>query len=85
MNPLEYIRRDAEGSDSDTRRRAAADLVKSLTERFPHQVTQLFTGYVQVLRGCTAAVLPIVLPIVLLLYCLVLKLYCVAGGRWHGL
>ncbi len=27
MNPIEYIRRDAEGSDSDTRRRAAADLV----------------------------------------------------------
>ena len=48
MNPLEYIRRDAEGSDSDTRRRAAADLVKSLTEKFPSQVTQLFTGYVQV-------------------------------------
>lgn len=48
MNPLEYIRRDAEGSDSDTRRRAAADLVKSLTEKFPAEVTQLFTGYVQV-------------------------------------
>ena len=48
MNPLEYIRRDAEGSDSDTRRRAAADLVKSLTVKFPAQVTQLCTGYVQV-------------------------------------
>jgi hypothetical protein len=48
MNPLEYIRRDAEGSDSDTRRRAAADLVRSLTEKYPEQVTQLCTGYVQV-------------------------------------
>lgn len=48
MNPLEYIRRDAEGSDSDTRRRAAADLVRSLTDKFPAQVSQLFTGYVQV-------------------------------------
>lgn len=48
MNPLEYIRRDAEGSDSDTRRRAAADLVRSLTEKFPQEVTALFTGYVQV-------------------------------------
>ena len=48
MNPLEYIRRDTEGSDSDTRRRAAADLVKSLTEKFPQEVTTLFTGYVQV-------------------------------------
>lgn len=46
MNPIEYIRRDAEGSDSDTRRRAAADLVKSLTERFPGEVTQLFSSYV---------------------------------------
>jgi hypothetical protein len=44
---IEYIRRDAEGSDSDTRRRAAADLVKSLTERFPQEVTGLFTGYVK--------------------------------------
>ncbi len=48
MNPLEYIRRDSEGSDSDTRRRAAADLVKSLVEKFPQEVTQLCTGYVQV-------------------------------------
>jgi exportin-2 (importin alpha re-exporter) len=48
INPLEYIRRDAEGSDSDTRRRAAADLVKSLTVKYPAQVTQLCTGYVQV-------------------------------------
>lgn len=61
MNPLEYIRRDAEGSDSDTRRRAAADLVKSLTEKFPSQVTQLFTGYVQVRQqqrkvGCLWAI-----------------------------
>ena len=43
-----HLRRDAEGSDSDTRRRAAADLVKSLTEKFPQEVTGLFTGYVQV-------------------------------------
>lgn len=41
------------GSDSDTRRRAAADLVKSLVEKFPAQVTQLCTGYVQV-RVCAA-------------------------------
>lgn len=48
MNPVEYIRRDAEGSDSDTRRRAAADLVRALTDRFPAQVTATLTGYVQV-------------------------------------
>ena len=29
-NPEEYIRRDIEGSDVDTRRRAACDLVKAL-------------------------------------------------------
>ncbi|GAX80072.1 hypothetical protein CEUSTIGMA_g7510.t1 [Chlamydomonas eustigma] len=55
MNPVEYIRRDAEGSDSDTRRRAAADFVKSLTERFPQEVTQLFTGYVQAMLSEYAA------------------------------
>jgi len=55
MNPLEYIRRDSEGSDSDTRRRAAADLVKSLTEKFPQEVTELFTGYVQAMLAEYAA------------------------------
>ncbi|KAA6426654.1 MAG: cellular apoptosis susceptibility chromosome segregation 1 [Trebouxia sp. A1-2] len=35
LNWVEYVRRDTEGSDSDTRRRAAAELV-----------TQLFIGYV---------------------------------------
>ena len=30
-NPEEYIRRDLEGSDVDTRRRAACDLVKGLS------------------------------------------------------
>lgn len=38
MNWIEYVRRDTEGSDSDTRRRAASELVKSLTDRFPQQV-----------------------------------------------
>jgi hypothetical protein len=46
MNPIEYIRRDSEGSDSDTRRRTAADLVRALTEKFEAQVTEMFTGYV---------------------------------------
>lgn len=36
----------SEGGDSDTRRRAAADLVRALTDTFEAQVTQLFTGYV---------------------------------------
>lgn len=36
----------SEGGDSDTRRRAAADLVRALTDTFEAQVTELFTGYV---------------------------------------
>ena len=38
MNWVEYIRRDTEGSDHDTRRRAATDLVRSLTAKFPAEV-----------------------------------------------
>ncbi|KAI8071011.1 exportin-2-like protein [Gongronella butleri] len=45
-NPIEYIRRDIEGSDSDTRRRAAADLVRGLMERFEGPVTTIFTQYI---------------------------------------
>ena len=37
MNWVEYVRRDTEGSDSDTRRRAASELVRALCERFPEQ------------------------------------------------
>ena len=46
MNWVEYVRRDAEGSDSETRRRAASELVKALVEKFPGETTQLFSGYV---------------------------------------
>ncbi|XP_002130634.2 exportin-2 [Ciona intestinalis] len=45
-NPEEYIRRDLEGSDVDTRRRAACDLVKGLTKFFEAPVTQIFSQYV---------------------------------------
>jgi exportin-2 (importin alpha re-exporter) len=57
MNPIEYIRRDIEGGDSDTRRRAAADLVKALAGAFDADVTTLCTGYVAALlqvRLCEA-------------------------------
>lgn len=43
-NPVEYIQRDTEGSDTGTRRRAAADFVKALAEVFTKEVTNLFTG-----------------------------------------
>jgi len=45
-NPEEYIRRDIEGSDVDTRRRAACDLVKALSRSFEPQMTDIFGRYV---------------------------------------
>ncbi|GAA5802690.1 Cse1-domain-containing protein [Helicostylum pulchrum] len=45
-NPIEYIRRDLEGSDTDTRRRAAADFIRGLMERFEVQVTKIMSEYV---------------------------------------
>lgn len=38
FNWLEYVRQDAEGSDADTRRRAASELVRALTDKFPAEV-----------------------------------------------
>ena len=38
MDWVEYVRRDTEGGDADTRRRAASELVKTLTEKFPSEV-----------------------------------------------
>lgn len=46
-NPVEYIRRDMEGSDTGTRRRGAVELVKGLCANFEQQVTNIFSGYVQ--------------------------------------
>lgn len=48
-NPEEYIRRDIEGSDVDTRRRAACDLVKALSKSFEAQMTEIFGRYVGVM------------------------------------
>ena len=41
-NAEEYIRRDIEGSDVDTRRRAACDLVKALSKSFEALKISLF-------------------------------------------
>ncbi|KAL4236748.1 Exportin-2 [Mactra antiquata] len=46
-NPEEYIRRDIEGSDVDTRRRSACDLVQALCKIFEGPVIQNFSQYVQ--------------------------------------
>lgn len=48
-NPLDYIRKDIEGSDNDTRRRATMDLVRSLMKFFAPQVTNLCLGYINIL------------------------------------
>ncbi|XP_062512936.1 exportin-2-like [Corticium candelabrum] len=45
-NPEEYIRRDIEGSDIDTRRRAACDLVRALCRHFEAPVIEIFSSYV---------------------------------------
>lgn len=47
-NPEEYIRRDIEGSDVDTRRRAACDLVKVLSKSFESNIMEIFGAYIQV-------------------------------------
>ena len=43
MDWVEYVRRDTEGGDADTRRRAASELVKTLTEKFPNEVSPLMS------------------------------------------
>ncbi|KAG5308621.1 XPO2 protein, partial [Pseudoatta argentina] len=48
-NPEEYIRRDIEGSDVDTRRRAACDLVKVLSKYFEAKIMDIFGAYIQVM------------------------------------
>ncbi|KAK9371349.1 Cse1-domain-containing protein [Lipomyces kononenkoae] len=45
-DPIEYTRRDLEGSDSDTRRRAATDFLRELKERFEGLVTDVVMSYV---------------------------------------
>ncbi len=50
-DPLEYVRQDIEGSDLDTRRRSAKELVKGLRKNYEQQVTEIFGSYIQVLLG----------------------------------
>ena len=44
--PIEFIRRDLEGSDSDTRRRAATDFLRSLLAQHEELTTNLVSRYV---------------------------------------
>jgi exportin-2 (importin alpha re-exporter) len=45
-NATDYIRKDMEGSDQDTRRRAASELVRSLLKFFGPQVSALCVAYI---------------------------------------
>ncbi|KAH9844897.1 CAS/CSE protein, C-terminus [Teratosphaeria destructans] len=45
--PIEFIRRDLEGSDEDTRRRAATNFLRKLMEQFEKLVTNVVTRYVE--------------------------------------
>ncbi|CAG9793023.1 unnamed protein product [Diatraea saccharalis] len=48
-NPEEYVRRDIEGSDVDTRRRAACDLVRTLSQQYEDKIMNIFGQYVQLM------------------------------------
>ncbi|KAK4706174.1 exportin-2 (importin alpha re-exporter), partial [Phenoliferia sp. Uapishka_3] len=43
---LEYVRRDLESANSETRRQAASDFTKALMEQFETQVTSIVTQYI---------------------------------------
>ena len=44
--PIEFIRRDLEGSDTDSRRRAATDFLRKLLDNFEMLVTQVVFKYI---------------------------------------
>ena len=44
--PIEFIRRDLEGSDNDTRRRAATDFLRQLLSQFEKMVAQVVFRYI---------------------------------------
>jgi len=48
-NPLEYVRRDMEAADQETRRRSSMDLVKAMGRLNEAKVTEILIGYVKAL------------------------------------
>lgn len=44
--PIEYIRRDLEGSDTDSRRRAATDFLQKLLQKYEELVTRVVDKYI---------------------------------------
>ncbi|KAG6488026.1 hypothetical protein ZIOFF_056784 [Zingiber officinale] len=55
MNYIEYIRRDIEGSDIDTRRRIACELLKGIALNYREQVTTLVSMQIQEMLKLYAA------------------------------
>jgi exportin-2 (importin alpha re-exporter) len=56
-NPIEFIRKDIEGSDTDTRRRVASDLVRALCKQFEGEATAALLACVDnMLKSYAAAV-----------------------------
>lgn len=55
MNYVEFIRRDMEGSDLDTRRRIACELLKGIATNYKQQVTELVSVQIQNLLSSFAA------------------------------
>eukprot|EP00927_Polykrikos_kofoidii_P071959 TRINITY_DN68138_c0_g1_i1.p1 TRINITY_DN68138_c0_g1~~TRINITY_DN68138_c0_g1_i1.p1 ORF type:complete len:1002 (-),score=166.98 TRINITY_DN68138_c0_g1_i1:75-3080(-) len=45
-NPVEYLRREVEGADQDTRRRSARELVRALRRFYDTKVTEILVPYV---------------------------------------
>lgn len=48
-NPTDYIRKDIEGNDLESRRRCASELVRILLKYFPVPITQLCLNYVKIM------------------------------------
>ncbi|KAJ3413290.1 Exportin-2 [Chytridiales sp. JEL 0842] len=46
--PMEFVRREIEGSEEGTRRRAAAELIRGLLEHFAQEITSILSGYLNV-------------------------------------
>ncbi|KAJ2057182.1 importin-alpha export receptor [Coemansia sp. S146] len=46
-DPIQFVRRDVEGSEAGSRREAAADLVRGLLEQFSTETTQVMSAYIQ--------------------------------------
>ncbi|GLJ21568.1 hypothetical protein SUGI_0400040 [Cryptomeria japonica] len=55
MNHVEYIRRDIEGSDLDTRRRIACELVKGLATHYREHVMGMISMHIQNMQAKYAA------------------------------